>query len=1195
MRAWADRCCRSNLKICAVLLPVIVGSQVVAEAPPVVRGVADSANVVVEGKARFTVLTPTLLRLEYAEDGAFEDRASFFAVQRDTPPQKFTHTTAEGWLVIETDRLRLRYKRESGRFGAENLSITTRSRRPSEIRKRLDWHPGVHIAGNLGGTVRTLDGCRGPVDLGQGVLSRDGWYLLDDSASILFEPSRSGRQTQRASEQEGVGGDDPTDVLSRRDELGGPHTIPWATPRPAGERVDWYFFGYGDDYAQALRDLTTVGGRIPLPPRFAFGSWYSRYWPYTAEELLKLYEEYQSYHFPLDVLVIDMDWHLDGWTGYTWNPKLIPDPDALLKNLHDRGLKVTLNLHPADGVALHEKAYPEFARAMGVDPDSRQPIPFDIADPKFARNYFDLLLHPLERQGVDFWWMDWQQSRATSIAGLDPLPWLNYLHFHDRQRAGGIGPIGPIGPMPLRGLCFSRWGGWGDHRHPIQFSGDAESTWKVLSFEVPFTATAGNVGASYWSHDLGGHWSATGRVDPELFVRWLQFGAFSPAMRVHSTRDEWNDRRPWLYGQPYTDAARLAYDLRYRLMPYIYTMARKCYDTGLPLVRPMYLMYPREERAYDVPGQFMFGDDILVAPVTEPGYGRARMAEVSVWFPPGDWYDLTTHEHYRGPRDAVVTVPLEAVAAFARGGAPIPMNPRWLRTCQQSADPLIVRLYPATAGRPGERAERELYEDDGETIGYLGDRFRRLTLAAGSTLGGEPMVTIGPARGTYSGAKAGWPDVTLELPAIVRPRTVALGDGRNQPSPGANLAWSYDPLQMVATVGLGASDARGLDQQTAVHWVVRSYEERAREARRARSLALLIERGVAQLPPQHPVAKALFDAGREIAAYYAGLVDPSAVAAQRQADSEGIVVRTRVENELRNAVARLDREGAADAAAALRTLTGISLAVSVSAGTDAASVRVQARLWQSSLPSPRSPERISVVLRPDDISRTETRQVAYDASGVAMVEFELPVDPARLTILRGTISTEPTWQNVPLHLTAPFEWNGARIDEWMVVGPMSGGRGPDAEELGPEKNLDLSAAYAGREGGQVSWTPYRVNPNETVDGFSGVVNFRRLYNFDNATAFAATTLESNSDATVDLLFRHDDGAIVWVNGKEVYRSTKPRALYDGEARVPVTLTAGDNSILVKVDQHAFNWGFVMSVAPRDGERLPELRVRPPKP
>src|SRR5262249_12796642 len=245
---------------------------------------------------------------------------------------------------------------------------------------------------------------------------------------------------------------------------------PWPRPRKRPGATDWYFMAYGHDYPRALADYTRIAGRIPLPPRFAFGTWWSRYWAYSEPELRQLVREFQDHHVPLDVLVIDMDWHLDGWTGYTWNPKYFPDPEGFLKWVHEQGLRVTLNLHPAEGVGKQEKQFADFARRMGFDPAKIDGVPFDPADPKFVEAYFDLLHHPLEKQGVDFWWIDWQQGMQTRIAGLDPLWWLNYLHWMDMEQRAE--------QTHRRPLLFSRWGGLGNHRYQIGFSGDTYSNWQ---------------------------------------------------------------------------------------------------------------------------------------------------------------------------------------------------------------------------------------------------------------------------------------------------------------------------------------------------------------------------------------------------------------------------------------------------------------------------------------------------------------------------------------------------------------------------------------------------------------------------------------------------------------------------------------------------------------------------------------------
>jgi alpha-glucosidase (family GH31 glycosyl hydrolase) len=316
------------------------------------------ANVVVLGPARFSVLSPGLIRLEHQADGRFEDRASYFAVRRDHAAQAFQKQVQGQRLRLETERLVLDYRSDGQPFHAGNLSIQVKA---AGAFKGASWKPGDANARNLGGTLRTLDEAEGPVDLEPGVLSRDGWFFKDDSATVLF------------SDRDG-----------------------WAEPRAEGAGSDAYFFAYGLDYAAALADFVSVSGPVPLPPRYAFGAWYSRYWPYTSDEFLAIADEFRQRGFPLDVMVLDMDWHQDGWTGYSWNRGLIPDPVGLLKGLHERGLATTMNLHPHDGVAKHEDAYEAFAKGMGLDPKKGERVPFDVTDPTFMRNYFEELLRPLE-------------------------------------------------------------------------------------------------------------------------------------------------------------------------------------------------------------------------------------------------------------------------------------------------------------------------------------------------------------------------------------------------------------------------------------------------------------------------------------------------------------------------------------------------------------------------------------------------------------------------------------------------------------------------------------------------------------------------------------------------------------------------------------------------------------------------------
>ncbi len=706
-------------------------------------GKAQDPNVVSTSHARFTVLSPTLLRLEYSPDGVFEDRRTLLAVNRRTPTQTFRVDRSAHHWVLDTGSLVLSYVEDGSPFNARNLGMWIR---PRGAYRGVRWHPGLPNHENLGGTLRTLDNVAGSVPVGDGLLSRSGWTYLDDSRTPLLED--------------------------------GPD--PWALARPGGGRTDGYFFGYGHDYRTAFRDFTAIAGAVPVPPKFALGSWYSRYWPYTEDDYRDIVDGYRRHCFPLDVMVLDMDWHRGGWTGYSWNRSLIPHPRRLLAELHRDGLHVTLNLHPADGLAPDEDAYPVMARALGVPAGGGKTLPLDVTDRRWMDAYFQRVLGPLESQGVDFWWVDWQQGKETQIPGLEPLTWLNTLFYRHR-----ISRRGRLAGQSLRGLSFSRWGGLGDHRHPIHFSGDTYSTWNTLAFLVPFTVTSGNTGCDFWSHDLGGHKIATkGRADPELVVRWIQSGVFTGAMRVHSSRDALNDRRPWLDGYPFEEAARRAFALRYRLLPYVYQSAWECHETGVPPARGLYLDEPDLEAAYVHPGEFFYGRDLLVEPIVHPA-GPDGRATVRVWFPPGKWASWEGNRKWTGPCERDLRFGLGDIPLFVRVGAVVPLAVNGLQRMQAFTDPLVLRWYA-----PGASGPRWLHEDDGETEPSGLACLPRWYFEVAPTGKGVEW-RVGPAGGARDGSPM--PEVVLETygcPGAPQILDYFVGGGRKVPP-----ACDYDPVQ----------------------------------------------------------------------------------------------------------------------------------------------------------------------------------------------------------------------------------------------------------------------------------------------------------------------------------------------------------------------------------------------------------------
>jgi alpha-glucosidase (family GH31 glycosyl hydrolase) len=728
--------------------------------------VADPRAVVLARSARFTVLTPQLIRLEWANDGKFEDHASFAFVNRRLPVPQFTQQIGPGnRVVLKTNAVTLVYdpRDTNGKFTPDDLTVSF-----SLDGKEVEWKPGMPDTGNLLGTARTLDTARGGVKLEPGLISRDGWALVDDSARPLFD---SADFSFSAGEQS---------------------AWPWVVLRPAGDRQDWYFFGYGHDYKGALHDFTRVAGKIPLPPRFAFGAWWSRYWSYSDQEFEQLIQQFQTHEIPLNVLVIDIDWHptfnqvvgndkLDasghrlGWTGYSWNKLLFPDPAGFLSGVHEQGLKTTLNIHPASGIQPWEDSYPAMASSMGIDPASKQYVPFDITDKKFAANYLKYVAHPLEDQGIDFFWIDWQQEDATKLAGVNPTFWLNYVFFTDQERE------------KKRPLLFHRWGGLGNHRYQIGFSGDTISVWDSLAFQPYFTATAANVGYTYWSHDIGGH--QPGAIEPELYLRWIQWGIFSPILRTHTTKNPEAERRIWAYPEPYSDLMRQSFVRRNAMEPYIYTEARKTHDTGVGFLRPLYYDWPGDTEAYDAKNEYMFGDNILADPITQPVAKDSQLARATIWLPPGDWIEWDTGARLRGPATLDRSFSLSQIPVYVKAGSIIPMQPA-THSPEKSTEPLILSVFPMNDGQV---STYRVYEDAGDTPGYENGESAWTPIRASLAGDGTSLdVSVAPVEGHYPGMPTERA-YELRLPGSWPPSAVSVnGEPLRFGKRKGTIGWRFD-------------------------------------------------------------------------------------------------------------------------------------------------------------------------------------------------------------------------------------------------------------------------------------------------------------------------------------------------------------------------------------------------------------------
>ena len=706
-----------------------------------------------DGQVRFTVISDGAVRLEYAPDGQFVDAKSFVAVEREYPAAEY-RVKKGSWIEIATPKMVVRYKKNSGPFTAANLSI----RSPKGAAVPFVWKPGATQKGNLKGTYRTLDGYDGDtylyderrpkMPIEDGLLATDGWTLIDDSRNFLFDDDKEWE---------------------------------WVKARPENGGQDWYFLAYGHDYKAALKDFTLFAGKMPLPPRYAFGYWWSRYWVYSDKELRSLVKNFGDYDIPLDVLVIDMDWHYTdgdrgGWTGWSWNRTLFPEPAKFLDWLDRRGLRSTFNLHPADGVRCGEDSYAAVARDMGIDPASKQTVPWVSSDKKFIRSMFRNVLTPMERDGVDFWWLDWQQHPTDpKVEGLSNTWWLNYVFFSQMEKTRDVRP-----------MLYHRWGGLGNHRYQIGFSGDASISWASLDFQPYFNSTASNVLYGYWSHDIGGHHMAD-RIDPELYIRWMQFGALSPVMRTHSAKNAGLKKEVWSFSAEHADILRRIIRQRYTLAPYTYAMARRAYDEGLSLCRPMYYDYPEAAEAYSFRNQYLFGDDILVAPITAPG--EDGYATLKVWLPEGEWYEWQTGTMLAGGRVVERTFALDEYPVYVKAGAVLPTYDDTVKNLNANDEKIVLTVFPGGSGA------FSMYEDNGDDKHYA--REFAVTPLKSVREDGVLTVTVGARSGEYRNMPAER-RFAVKVLASAAPAEVTVN--------GSPAEWSYDGGEFALVVEIPGTD-----------------------------------------------------------------------------------------------------------------------------------------------------------------------------------------------------------------------------------------------------------------------------------------------------------------------------------------------------------------------------------------------------
>jgi hypothetical protein len=619
---------------------------------------------------RITILSDILIRLEYDTGGIFEDRPTELALFRNFPVPKFEVQENDRFLVITTKHFRIQYIKDKPFIGSMFAPDT--NLRIALLDTDKIWYFNHEEARNFGGYDNHLDNSiiiNNTKDAKnsnnfklKGLYSTDGFVSLDDSKSLLIDENG----------------------YLVKDE------------RP---RIDTYLFMYKRDFGPCLQNYFTLSGYPPLIPRYALGIWWNKTKPYNMQDLQDLVFDFNKYRIPISTITLGEFWHIKDpnnlqrfKSGFTFNPDLFPKDNEVSNYLHERGIRLGVNIDPKEGIHPHEKHYAELADALNQK--EKMIIPFNALDKNFIKNYLNIIINPLHELGVDYFWVDYNPINRETLNAL------NYYEFNDFKKL-----------TKERGLLLSRISTVAPHRYPVHYSGETLVSWDTLK-ELPyFNSLGSNLGLSWWSHDIGGF--KKGIEDAELYLRYVELGTFSPIFRFASETGHFYKRKPWEWDVKTYSIVKSYCELRQRLVPYLYGEAYKYHKNGMPLVEPLYYSNPAIYDEIEYKNEYLFGTELLVAPITKEKDPVMQRSVEHIYLPAGTWYDFKTGKKFIGDKRYYIFYKDEDYPVFAKSGSIICLA--------DLADNINVTNVPKTMEVqvfPGKSNVYNLYEDDGVTNLY---------------------------------------------------------------------------------------------------------------------------------------------------------------------------------------------------------------------------------------------------------------------------------------------------------------------------------------------------------------------------------------------------------------------------------------------------------------------------------------------
>ena len=607
-------------------------------------------------KYRITVLTERLIRLEYSQEGIFYDDLSQLAINRNFNPPVFEVKEDDKYLQLDTKYFRLEYTKEKNFDGGKMLPLSNLRISLKETDKV--WHYNHPEVRNYKGNYVSFDGTDNDRKQRNGLYSIDGFASINDSNSMLF--NEAGELTERPS-----------------------------------KNIDIYLFMYNKDFYLALQDYFKLTGFPPLIPRYALGNWWSRDYEYRDEDVKELLDDFTKKEIPLSVLLFDEAWHKNTKddntkikTGFTFNKDLIKEPEELIKEIHQKNIKIGLNINPIEGIASSEENYKLLADEFGITDEKT--IAFDVKNYSLLNSYFKNIINPLENKGVDFFWNDWKENdKDTKNLWL-----LNHYHTYNTLK-----------DRSKRELLLTRNSLIASHRYPISYSGKTLVSWEILRKIPMYNQISSNIGVSFWSYDVAGNFG--GVEEAELYLRSIQLAVFSPILRFSASRGKYYKREPWRWDVKTLEVARDYLSLRHKLIPYIYTEAYRYHKFGMPLIRPLYHSLPWVYDDTNYSNQYYFGEEIMVAPILNKKDQLMNRTVHKFFIPEGTWYDFKTGKKFPGNKGYISFYKEEDYPYFVKSGAIIPLSKDLENNNINSPKEMEIHVFP------GQNNTYNLYEDDG--------------------------------------------------------------------------------------------------------------------------------------------------------------------------------------------------------------------------------------------------------------------------------------------------------------------------------------------------------------------------------------------------------------------------------------------------------------------------------------------------